>query len=106
MTDPVAQVGREGISTAPEPPDIHREFRARERRGMLDVSIDPDFLPEPVFVRDPLGDPLNPLDPEIPGRELFDVETEPVFPSPRFRVTIRSSSPSGTYAPEIARIAI
>src|SRR5829696_8090044 len=29
---------------------------------MLDVSIDPDFLPEPVFVRDPLGDPLNPLD--------------------------------------------
>jgi hypothetical protein len=95
MTDPVAQVGREGISAAPEPPDIYREFRARERRGMLDVSIDPDFLPEPVFVRDPLGDPLNPLDPEIPGRELFDLGTR-----------IRSSSPSGTYAPEIARIAI
>jgi hypothetical protein len=33
-------------------------------------------------------------------------DPNPSFPSPRFRVTIRSSSPSGTYAPQIARIAI
>jgi hypothetical protein len=52
---------------------------------MLDVSIDPNFLPEPVFVRDPLGDPLDPLDPEIPGRELFDEGTEPVLPQSAFR---------------------
>jgi hypothetical protein len=52
---------------------------------MLDVSIDPDFHPEPVFVRDPLGDSLNPLDPEIPGRELFNEGPEPVLPQSAFQ---------------------
>jgi hypothetical protein len=65
---------------------------------MLDVSIDPDFLPEPVFVGDPLGDPLYPLDPEIPGRELFDLGT-------RLSPVRVSEQPSGVHLPpELTRL--